>query len=42
MSQWADNADTLNQWAESRRQFVDVCVCMCVRVFECAAAFQGG
>lgn len=24
MSQWADNTDRLNQWAESRRQFVGV------------------
>lgn len=36
MSQWADNADRLNQWAESRRQFffregrkrTRVCVCL--------------
>ena len=34
MSQWADNTDRLNQWAESRRRFsvfvfVFVCVCVC-------------
>lgn len=35
MSQWADNADRLNQWAESRRQFFfsggeEAHTCVCV------------
>lgn len=28
MSQWADNTDILNQWAESRRQFAGVHACV--------------
>lgn len=28
MSQWADNTDRLNHWAESRRQFVGVSACV--------------